>query len=182
MAEEKELSRIKTAKQRKPALASKKLATEKTILSQEEQRRLDLNLLGAIRNGRLGEARRLVALGADIEATDSSGWTGLMTAAWNGQTGICRFLLEKGANANARNTNPRNSFYSHTALMRAAMNAKTETCRLLIRSGADISIENKGKRTALMLAENRNDAEIAGILNYYEYYSKKHYFKKLHDS
>ncbi len=118
----------------------------------------------------------LIGRNANVNAKTREGWTVLMYFAVCGKTESCSLVLDKGADINARNKD------NETALMLAAKSGHADVCRLLIRSGADISIENKGKRTALMLAENRNDAEIAGILNYYEYYSKKHYFKKLHDS
>lgn len=54
----------------------------------------------AMRNN-LKQVEWLLAQGADINATDSTGWTALMFAARDGHFEVVEFLIAKGANVNA---------------------------------------------------------------------------------
>lgn len=73
----------------------------------------------------------------DIEYTDGESTTLLMLASLHNSYIFCEYLLQNGANVNAR-TN-----YGYTALLFASINADTKFCKLLIDYGADVLVENK---------------------------------------
>jgi uncharacterized protein len=58
-------------------------------------------LIYAAREGRLEEAKLLVAAGAKLEATDANQMTPLLTAIINNKLDVARYLVEAGANVNA---------------------------------------------------------------------------------
>jgi outer membrane protein assembly factor BamB len=62
----------------------------------------DLQL--AARSGDLNEVRRLVEAGVPVDASDAWGTTPLALAAQQGQVGVVRYLLGKGADPSARET------------------------------------------------------------------------------
>jgi ankyrin repeat protein len=70
-------------------------------------------LLYAARDGRVAEARQLVAAGADIELAEANGIRPLLMALLNDQLDIARLLLEHGANPNA------DDFWGRTPLFAA---------------------------------------------------------------
>lgn len=61
----------------------------------------DLALINFAMRGNAEQVKSLVAQGADINATDSTGWTALMFAARDGHFEVVKLLLAKGANVNA---------------------------------------------------------------------------------
>jgi ankyrin repeat protein len=62
----------------------------------------DDRFVTASRKARLETARLLVELGADVNAVGENGWTALHGAAYTGSDGILQFLVENGANLNAK--------------------------------------------------------------------------------
>ena len=80
------------------------------------------------------KARLLIAKGADVNAATKSGRTPLMIAAHcDGCSAIVKLLLEKGANAKAKDGTQR------TALLEAATSNDMESVRLLVDAGADVN-------------------------------------------
>ena len=71
------------------------------------QKEKDTALLNACKNieENLGEVQQLIADGANINAVTPSGRMPIMLATAYGHTNIVRFLLENGANINAKDTN-----------------------------------------------------------------------------
>ena len=65
------------------------------------------------------------------------GWTCLMTAAANGHLAICRLLLDKGAQLEAKNS------YGFTPLHSAAARGHVKIVRLLCNRGADVEARGK---------------------------------------
>lgn len=61
----------------------------------------DLALINFAMRGNVEQVKSLVAQGADINATDSTGWTALMFAARDGHFEVVKLLLANGANINA---------------------------------------------------------------------------------
>jgi len=83
--------------------------------------------------------RMLEMTSIDVEARlggREDGLTCLMTAAFNGRLDICRFLIDKGAQANALDWNGR------TPLHWAAIHGSVEIVRLLCDHGTDIKLKN----------------------------------------
>lgn len=71
----------------------------------DKQKTLNRKLLNAVKNNNLGEVKRLVNMGANIETR--MGWnnyhaTSLTWAAMMGHFEVVNYLVEKGANINAR--------------------------------------------------------------------------------
>ncbi len=87
----------------------------------------------------------LVEAGADVNAKDGFGATGLIWAA--GDAAKARMLVEHGADVNARTTNGRTPL-----LVAAAHDGNAATVRLLLDKGADIHAADEMGATALLLA------------------------------
>jgi ankyrin repeat protein len=90
---------------------------------------------------------------------DSQGRTLLHGAAAYGQVEMARWLIDQGADVNARTVD------MATPLMHAALSGKGEMARLLIARGADLEARNAYQRTALILVgRERGDVGMAKIL------------------
>ena len=77
------------------------------------------------------------------------GITCLMTAAYNGHLAICRLLIDKGAQVEAKGS------FGLTPLHRAAEQGHVEIVRLLCDRGADVEARDRwGERPLHMAARN----------------------------
>jgi ankyrin repeat protein len=88
-----------------------------------------------------GDVARLEALldgGADIDALDRYGQSGLMIAAMHGNVDVARFLIERGAALD------HTAKYRLSALMLAVINGHVEIVRLLVHAGADRGLRGSG--------------------------------------
>src|SRR5215813_11983665 len=92
-------------------------------------------LLEALRNGDHRAVARLVASGADLNASDENGATAMMYAAAFSTLADLRLLVDHQANVNAANAN------GSTALMWAAGDAAK--IRLLLAHGAGVDARTK---------------------------------------
>ncbi|HEX8072796.1 MAG TPA: ankyrin repeat domain-containing protein [Pyrinomonadaceae bacterium] len=115
--------------------------------------------------GDAGAVRRLLAEGADVNATavitepTPNYWvTPLMLAAEAGHAAIAHLLLEHGAAVNAQDRE------GWTPLMRAAAYWHVEVARLLLAYGADVYRKNNTGETALIWALNKGATEIVKLL------------------
>ena len=132
-----------------------------------------------------GDCAQLEALLAGnrslVEALSSDGWTPLHLAAFFGNIDAARLLLNKGAQVNARSTNPMENLPLHAAaagrhpglvkllldhgasanarqhggftpLHSAAQNGDLDSARALIAGGADVQPRADNKQTPLDLA------------------------------
>jgi uncharacterized protein len=91
----------------------------------------------------LAIARRLVALGADVNEANIAGWTPLHVAAFNGTNSLVRFLVDEGANINVMNGCGRTPLSlasgENTVGLLAASKPKPDTVKLLKELGAGSS-------------------------------------------
>jgi ankyrin repeat protein len=83
-------------------------------------------LLYAARDGRVAEARQLVAAGADIELAEANGIRPLLMALLNDQLDIARLLLEHGANPNAYDFWGRTPLYAAVEYRNLDMNNRDQ--------------------------------------------------------
>lgn len=98
----------------------------------------------AIQGGFVDIARFLIKHGADVNKTER-GATPLHTAVKYGSPTTVSFLLEAGANPNARDS------YSSTPLMDASSGNHVEAAKLLLEHGADPQLTNSRGKTAMDL-------------------------------
>ncbi len=149
------------------------------MMTDEEKKALNEELLKAADEGRLEDVSKLLEKGADVNAKDDYGWTALMLACENrdmdmfgelasrkdidfkakDMTGKTAFDHDKsgafqginGIGANAKNA------AGVTALMGACENGHTDVARLLLEKGADIKAKDDYGKTAF-------DYDKSGIL------------------
>ena len=117
----------------------------------------------AVRQGNLATLTRLIEAGADVNAKDQHGQTGLMVAAHKGHTDLVRLLLNHGADLD------HTAKFHLSALMLAVLSGRTEIVRALVDSGADRSIRGSGapgfyEKTALELAIDQQRPDLIAAL------------------
>ena len=114
----------------------------------------------AAMDGNLLWMKVTLAMGADVHSPACpyrNCYTPIFAAAWGGNNDAVRFLLDRGADVNAR---PRSG---RTALMVAAHSGHVETVKLLLARGADVNAECNGD-TALTIAKEREEFAIVELL------------------
>ena len=97
-------------------------------------------------------------LKADVNKTDSKGYTPLMLAAKNNHIDIVRILLIHSADVDKS--------LGYTALMLASKYGYSKVADILIKESADIDKSNYQGYTALLLASRYRHTEIAEMLIY----------------
>jgi ankyrin repeat protein len=118
----------------------------------------------AIRRGDAADVQNLLQRGAEVNARDRHGQTGLMLAAHAGHRGVVETLLAQGASLNVT------AKFGLSALMLAVVSGHVEIARLLARAGSDLSLRGSGapgffNKTARDLAVERGLHELATELN-----------------
>ena len=94
-----------------------------------------------------------------LEKHSSDGWTALHLAAFFGQIGAARILIEKGADVNARSDNA----MANCPLHSAAAGDHFTVCDLLLANGADVDATQRGGFTPLMAAAQHGDRGLAEL-------------------
>ncbi len=102
--------------------------------------------------------RRMLALGADVNAADSGGWTPLIRTSWLKEYKAVRFLLACGADVHIADEEGR------TALILAAEAGSARVARLLLKFGARPDAPDRNGRTARSIAERWVGRPIARVL------------------
>ncbi|HZU29403.1 MAG TPA: ankyrin repeat domain-containing protein [Bryobacteraceae bacterium] len=143
------------------ALRKKTLAGSGTTTTTE--RKPDSPLVKAIAEGRLDDARKLLAGGADVNDSNEDGTTALMQAAEGSaympdNTPAVRLLLDHGARVDAQDKRGR------TALYRATAEGKEGAMRLLLAHKADPNHKANDGSTPLLEAITFGKPAAANLL------------------
>lgn len=115
----------------------------------------DNPLYHACRHGFVRLAEKLLAGGADVNASNEHGSFPLIDSARDGHFLIVEMLLFAGADINVASKNG-----NETALMAAAFKGHRKVVQILIQGGADLNAQNILGRTALRLAGLGDQPEI----------------------
>jgi len=115
-------------------------------------------LRGAASGGRADEVRRLVELGANVQAPGLFGYTALHWAADEGHIETLKILVKLGADVGTQNHD------AETALHLAAVRGHLETVKVLVELGADVHAQDKDGHTALHLAARCQNTETVKML------------------
>src|SRR5579871_30481 len=111
----------------------------------------------AIRNNDLAGLQTVVKDRAAANTKDDRGITPVMYAAFAGSPEAMKFLIDKGADVNAKNA------FESTALMWSVTDMKK--VRMLVEGGANVNARSKAGRTpALLAAMSDGSAEIVRLL------------------
>jgi ankyrin repeat protein len=113
----------------------------------------EILLFRASAKGDVGQVRKLLDQGSNVNAREENGETPLMYAAVEDRTEVVDFLLNRGAAVNAVSLN------GETALTRAVAVSRYNTVALLLTRGADIEKDNP-----LMYAAGGGDVKMIKLL------------------
>jgi len=118
----------------------------------------------AAADGDMERARELVREGARLDVFDDIGYTPLHHAVKNHHIAMVRFLIDSGANVNAREEETN----SDTAISVAAADATPEIVKFLLERGADPGITGWMGIDAHYRADQRRDGlreQVVQVLN-----------------
>ena len=121
-----------------------------------------------LKENKIDEAIEYVRTGKlkPIDCEDEHGTTPLQYAAFRGHYDLCKLLIERGANVNAKSHDQ-----GYSALMFAAISNHVQVVRLLLDYDADPDYTNTIGRTAAQMATFVNSNDSADVIN--SYVSKK---------
>ncbi|MFA5249985.1 MAG: ankyrin repeat domain-containing protein [Parachlamydiales bacterium] len=94
----------------------------------------------------------------------SNGSTALHLAVQAGKQETVRFLLERGADVNIPNSDPRSYLFRTTPLYLAVLQGNQTIVELLLKNGADVNIPNSHGDTPLHCAAQKGFLEIVQLL------------------
>lgn len=109
-----------------------------------EQRRLDSDLMGAVRLGNTTHVEIYLSQGANPNATDDSGLPAIISAAYSRHAGHIRALAAAGADVNTKDK------HGKTALMYCVECFAEDAVDALLECGADPNIQDNDGNAALM--------------------------------
>ena len=120
-----------------------------------------LRLCVAAQSGQLEVVKRLIEDGIKVNEKDSLQRTPLVCAAAAGNMKVARYLLERGANANAASGR---GMGGATPLLAAVMANKLKLVQMLVESGADLDFKGDEGMTALEYAKRAHLKKVAAYL------------------
>jgi len=122
---------------------------------------VELDLFSACMAGADQRVFDLIRQQPDLIKTNSAdGWTALHLACFFGQPAIAEWLMNQGADVNARSTNAMKNAPLHAA----AAGRNRDAVRTLLEHGADVNAGQEGGWTALHQAAQNGDVEMARLL------------------
>merc|ERR1712168_1451417 len=126
--------------------------------SREEQCAMR-GFLKDVLDGKVREVRKWLEKGANVSLYDQYGNTALHLAAEKGFRGVCKVLLDAGADVNQKNNS-----VGWTAVHYAAYEGHSDVLRMLIAHGAIPNMKDKSGDTAETYAEEWQNVECLKIL------------------
>jgi ankyrin repeat protein len=132
--------------------------------------RIDEELNVAARENNLSEVRRLLSVGADVNATNTEGWTPLHKATYHGYVlhaclranlAVVIELLSHGANTDAKDNQ------GYTPLHFAAIKGIVEIVQALLSRGAVLASNNDGYRPIYFAIREGNSAVAKCLLQHF---------------
>ncbi len=117
--------------------------TVERTLDAAEQARLDSRLIVAARARDVEEVRRLVRLGADVNAQDERQESAFLLATSEGPLALLELTLRNGARVNAKDS------FNGTGMIRAADRGHADIVGRLVRAGTELDHVNELGWTAL---------------------------------
>ena len=121
----------------------------------------DFVLTWATFNNYTDIVRLLIEKGANIECYNPVGCTPLIIASY-GNYEICEFLIQNGADVNARRTKGSNKDW--TSLMYASYDSKLDIMKLLLENGALIDIRTPSLHSAYLIAAQHGTPDAVELL------------------
>lgn len=115
---------------------------------------MSTDLINASESGNLGEVKRLVEAGAELNAQDSRGRTAVMAATHGNHPSVVEYLLAMGADVNLRDE------VSDNPLLYAGAEGLLEIVRLALAAGADTKLTNRYGGIAIIPASERGHVEV----------------------
>jgi len=145
--------------------------TESIQKEEESARQIELInnlLLTAVKTGNLGDAKQALAMGANVNIANTSGWEGsikdnndwtpLIRATRKGDLEMVVLLLDHDANVDYQD------YRSCTALMHAADEGHLKIVKLLLENKANVDLINCYSKTTLRGAIDKEYSEIVELL------------------
>ena len=173
-----------------PGLAQTELPGKKAVSLKSEK--FPWSLVAAVAHGKTNLVSLLLRMGADVNEVSPEGNRPLDLSCLKGDAHMTRFLLENGADPKLRNTagstplhdaalsgnketiellvargadvNAIDSESGSTPLHKAASFGRLDAVKVLVQHGADVSRKTNQGFTALQLAGNNNQADVAAFL------------------
>lgn len=150
-------------------------------------------LVDVVKTNDINLAKQLIAQGADVNQTDSSGNSLLIVSSANGNAAMVKLLIDAGADINAVDSsmkatalhaaaylrhpevmqvlvdhgidiNAQGPYNGYTALHDAVWQNNIEGVKILVKSGANLNIKGNNGATPLELATQSRHKEIVEIL------------------
>ena len=148
---------LATRIERGDMVAVKKIVKDNPKLLNHQQVVGTLPLATIVKNNDPEQMKWMLNQGANINATDSDGYSLLFFALEFQNTSMLEFLLSNGANPNCPNHE------SITPLIAAIANGRTKAAELLIKNGADLTWTDEGD-TALTLAVSEGQLSVVSCI------------------
>ena len=111
-------------------------------------------LIAAAEQGDVAAVERLLAAGADVEATDMMGRTPLIAAAYENHLEVARLLIAAGADVNVQDRT------RQSAYLIATSDGYLELLQMTLAAGADVHRTDSFNGTGLIRAADRGHVEI----------------------
>lgn len=120
------------------------------------------NLLIHSSIGQLEQVKEALTQGASVHITDNRGWTPLHLASSRGHIDVVQFLLEEGADLEARTDR-----INRTPLHLSSMHGFPKMTSYLVAMGADIRATDVYEKTPLELARLTNAVQVIAFFKEY---------------